>query len=150
MFCYAEDKRMHRAIAVSMILALAFWLPFALFAGEGDAFEERGDYTPVPRLIAPTTEKVVITDVKELEFTWSPHEGRRGNREYYDFRLYQGYRLVEKALIIKRKVDPDVYRTGVSASSFNDGQVYTWSLRQVYDGLHKSARSTASFMVIKK
>ncbi len=111
---------------------------------------ENSDFVPQPYLIAPTTETVDLTGKEMLEFKWSPHEGRRIMREYYDFRLYKGYDMLEGTLLVKERVDPGAQQISVKSDLFSDGQIYTWSLRQVYDGIRKSRRSTASFKVIKK
>ena len=133
------------------IVVLLFLLVLSTTAeGIGGYLEREGDHTPRPVLIAPTTETVTLTGEKGLVFKWSPHEGGRGMREYYDFRLYKGYETLEKTLILKEKVDPRTYEFRISADKFVDGEIYTWSLRQAYDGMHKSDRSIASFMVIKK
>ena len=113
--------------------------------------DSRGvDYVPPPRLMAPTTEEVDLTGKTELEFKWSPHEGQRDIRKYYDFRLYKGYNILEDSLIFKEQVDPSIYQISIKSDMFEAGQVYTWSLRQIYEPSHKSDRSMASFKVIKK
>ena len=132
-----------------IVVILALLLPGPAMAGIGSSGRDN-DFTPEPVLISPTGEEVDLTGKPELEFKWSPHEARRGFREYYDFRLYKGYEMLERSLLIKRRIDPNTYRTSVNADTFKDGEVYTWSLRQRYDGLQKSRRSTASFRVIKK
>ena len=138
-------------ILPSSIVILLFLLVLSTPAeGIGGHFGREGDHTPRPVLISPTTETVTLTGEKELVFKWSPHEGQRGMRAYYDLRLYEGYETLEKTLILKEKIDPRIYEFRISADKFTDGKIYTWSLRQAYDGMHKSDRSIASFMVIKK
>ncbi|MCX5715726.1 MAG: hypothetical protein NTV07_02480 [Candidatus Omnitrophica bacterium] len=78
-----------------------------------------------------------------------PHEGNRMSRDYYDFRLYKGYNFLESALINKQQVPSDIYIVRLRADMFDDGQVYTWSLKQVYDNGNKSQRSFQSFKVKK-
>lgn len=107
------------------------------------------NYVPEPRLIEPTTDKVDLSGRKELLFKWSPHEGSSYKRKYYDFRLYKGYNMYESNLIFKKEVAPNQHQLGVSSDIFEDGQVYTWSLRQKYRS-GKSRRSTNSFTVIKR
>ena len=111
----------------------------------------RGSYdaVPQPRLLSPVKETVDMTGKEELEFKWSPHEKGGGFREYYDFRLYKGYNMYENTLILKKQVAPDQYSIRLPASVFEEGAVYTWSLRQVYDTA-KSLKSFQSFKVIKK
>jgi hypothetical protein len=109
----------------------------------------RGDRVPQPTLLAPTTETIDLTGKVELEFKWSPHESARGFRLYYDFRLYKGYDMTEGNLMVKEKVSSDTYRVAFPADLFQNNGIYTWSLKQVYDGGRKSLRSYQSFTVIK-
>lgn len=111
--------------------------------------EVRRDAVPEPRLLVPKGD-VDLYGKDELEFKWSPHEGDRIQRDYYDFRLYMGYNMVESSLILKKKVLPDEFSVFIKASVFKKGAVYTWSLRQVYTGSVKSRKSYSSFHVIKK
>ncbi|MDD5495672.1 MAG: hypothetical protein PHP46_01065 [Candidatus Omnitrophica bacterium] len=107
-------------------------------------------YIPEPRLIQPTTELVDLSGKSQLKFEWSPHEGDRSKRKYYDFRLYQGEQMLEAGLVFKKRVDPDTAVISLDAGLFKDGQAYTWSLRQVYDTQGKSRRSFYTFQVVKK
>jgi len=107
------------------------------------------DFAPQPVLLQPTTETVDLTGKSTLNFSWSPHEGDVMKRVYYDFRLYKGYDLVQSNLIYKKEVLPQAFSVDISSDTFQAGKVYTWSVRQVYDDLSKSYRSSASFKVIK-
>jgi hypothetical protein len=142
MYCKGENM-LKRLILFTMILLLS--MPAMGMNMRRDDYY----YTPPPRLVAPTSETVDLSGKKELEFRWSPHEGRRGTRIYYDFRLYSGYDMLESMLLIKKKIDPSVHRISIESDVFKDKQVYTWSLRQAYSGIYKSDRSIASFEVIK-
>lgn len=108
------------------------------------------EFVPEPRLIAPVTETVDLTGKASLEFKWSPHEGSAIDRDYYDFRLYEGYDMLESSLVFKKKVSPREFSITIPSETFKDGQSYTWSLRQVYTGSEKSRKSTQSFKIIKK
>lgn len=108
------------------------------------------DNVPEPLLMSPITETVDLSGIKELEFRWSPHEGSLSDRDYYDFRLYKGYDTVETTLILKEKIPPRKYQISLKTDIFEDGQVYTWSLKQVYTGSRKSKKSYQSFKVIKR
>lgn len=108
------------------------------------------DFIPQPRLTWPIKEEINLTGKDSLEFKWSPHEGRASGREYFDFRLYKGYNMLESTLVLKERVSPYSYSFSVKSDFFEDGQIYTWSLRQVYSGVGKSDRSFSSFKVIKK
>jgi hypothetical protein len=108
------------------------------------------EIVPKPQLLSPRSGEVDLTGQDFLEFKWSPHEGNLTSRDYYDFRLYKGYDFLESALIFKQKVPPDIYVVRLRADMFTTGQVYTWSVRQVYTNGNKSHRSFQSFRVIKK
>jgi len=110
----------------------------------------RGEFVPEPRLIAPTTEEVVLTGRDTLEFKWSPHEGNATRRDYYDFRLYKGRNMYQSAMIFKKRIPHNEFSVSIKSDIFKDGQVYTWSLRQVYIVSFKSRRSYASFKITKK
>lgn len=105
------------------------------------------DFVPQPVLLSPASDGVDLAGKDSLEFKWSPHEGDSVRRDYYDFRLYKGYNFLESALLLKQKVPSDIYVVRLRADMFEDGQVYTWSLRQVYTDSNKSHRSFQSFRV---
>jgi hypothetical protein len=104
---------------------------------------------PEPRLIGPVTDKVDLSGSGELLFKWSPHEGNISERRYYDFRLYEGYQMVESNLVFQDNVPANKHQIALDASMFKLNQVYTWSLRQNYRS-GKSRRSTSSFTIINK
>ena len=104
---------------------------------------------PQPILKEPVTDNVDLSGKTELVFRWSPHEGNVYQRKYYDFRLYEGYQMIEANLILQNNVSPNQRQFAVSTDIFKLNQVYTWSLRQTYRS-GKSQRSTSSFTVISK
>jgi len=106
-------------------------------------------YVPVPRLLYPASDEVVIEEGKPLVFKWSPHEKLSASGRYYDFRLYDGYDMVQSNLIFKKRLDGDVSQYHMESGMFKEGRVYTWSLRQGYSGIGKSRRSVQSFRVVK-
>ena len=138
----------------------AFWILFILmFAAPAFADSRVGlsmnvggslNHVPEPRLVSPTSEEVDLTGRPSLLFEWSPFEGDITRREYYDFRIYKGYNRVEENLIYKEKVFKSSYKTDLNADRFQNGQVYTWSVRQVYMNGSKSRKATSSFKVIKR
>ena len=111
-----------------------------------DVFSEN---IPQPILKEPVTDKVDLSGKSELIFKWSPHEGDISRRKYYDFRLYDGYQMIESNLILQNNIPPNQHEFAVSADTFKLNQVYTWSLRQTYRS-GKSQRSTSSFTVTSK
>lgn len=106
-------------------------------------------HVPQPRLFEPSSDEVDLRGIETMEFEWSPHVGDRIKREYYDFRIYKGYDMLASGLIYKERLRDSKYGHGVPSDLFENGTVYTWSLRQVYRHAGKSARSIRSFRVIK-
>jgi len=104
---------------------------------------------PQPILKEPVTDNLDLSGKTELVFRWSPHEGNTYQRKYYDFRLYEGYQMIEANLILHNNVSPNQHQFVVGTDIFKLNQVYTWSLRQTYRS-GKSQRSTSSFTVISK
>jgi hypothetical protein len=104
---------------------------------------------PRPRLIEPVRDKIDLSGAEELVFKWSPHEGNISQRRHYDFRLYEGYQMVEGNIIFQDDVSANKHQIAVSADTFGIDQVYTWSLKQVYRS-GKSLRSSSSFTITGK
>jgi hypothetical protein len=132
------------------IIALVMLAASECFAGSYRSLSYMDGFVPQPVLTQPSRDAYDLSGKSELVFKWSSHEQARGFRSYYDLRLYRGYDMLAHSLIYKSKVDPTSSSIALSASMFENGQVYTWSLRQVYDGGRKSDRSYQSFMVIKR
>ncbi len=109
----------------------------------------RSAIVPQPRLISPVTQDVDLTGKEKLEFEWSPHEGDPLQRDYYDFRLYKGREMLESTLVFKTHTQTNDSSLELKSDMFQNGEVYTWSLRQVYTGSNKSQRSYSSFKVKK-
>lgn len=107
-------------------------------------------YVPPPVLLQPRSGEVDLTGKEFLEFKWSPHEGAGGFRDYYDFRIYNGYQTVEETVFFKEKLSPDTYQYNIKAEKFRDGAVYTWTMRQVYTDGRKSPLVHNSFKIIKQ
>lgn len=131
---------------ISLAFVLFFLTALSAFA-RGTDFGLSFD-VPDPRLLAPISAKVDLTGRDSLEFKWSPFEGQQWLRKYYDFRIYKGRNMVEANIIYRKHVDPATYSVVLGSDLFQEGQVYTWSLRQVYDS-DKSAEVYNSFTVIK-
>lgn len=108
-----------------------------------------GDLAPEPELLEPQGEVVDISGKDGLTFKWSPFIGRLWERQYYDFRLYQGRDRVEANQILVKKVDKNQYSVTVDASQFKDGGVYSWGVKQIYLD-KKSEQAYASFQIINK
>ena len=131
-----------------ILLAFVLFFLTALSAfARGTDFGLSSD-VPEPRLLAPISAKVDLTGRDSLEFKWSPFEGRQWLRKYYDFRIYKGRDMVEANIIYRKHVAPATYSVVLGSDFFQDGRVYTWSLRQVYDS-DKSDEVHSAFTVIK-
>jgi len=107
------------------------------------------DDVPELMLLSPVGETVDLTGEETLEFKWSPFEGRVYKRQGYDFRLYKGRRTYAQDEIYKEQVGPNVYHAVLKADMFEDGEVYTWTLRQLYFD-NKSDAAYNSFKVVKE
>lgn len=130
------------------------FLTIALFLSISDAvafgFNRRIDYNvPKPVLLSPIGDEQDISGKSSLEFRWSPHEGRSLGRKYYELKLYKGYEMLEKTLISKQRIKAGESMINMDAAQFKNGEIYTWSLRQVLNDGQKSDRAFASFRVIK-
>ena len=103
---------------------------------------------PQPKIFYPKSENVNLSQQDSLEFKWSSLVGSSTDRRCYDFRLYKGYDFNSDSLIYKKEVSPFKSSWSVESNMFNDGGVYTWTLRQVYLS-GKSDRSIVSFKIHK-
>ena len=142
-------KSFFKLIAYAAALSL---LPAGVVSAQRMADFDIGQSNHIapPRIIAPSSDDVDLTGKESLEFKWSPHEGDQVQRDYYDFRLYRGYDMYESGRIMKMRLPPRQWSLIIKSEAFEDGQIYTWSIRQVYTGSAKSRRSFESFRVIKR
>lgn len=97
-----------------------------------------------PMLLSPLSPEVVVTDTDTIEFKWLTDMGHYFNRDYYDFRIYNGYEMTEQTLLYKDTTPAHKGSIEVNADLFKPGQVYTWCVRHVV-GVVKSDRSYKSF-----
>lgn len=107
------------------------------------------DYIPGPRIVSPRSDEVEVPGDGALQLKWSPHESVDSGGAYYDLRIYKGYEPVHSARIYKAKLPKTERSAWVEAEIFEDGLVYTWALRKVYDRIGNSRWSFQSFRVIK-
>lgn len=102
---------------------------------------------PPPQLVYPTSETADISGKDYLDFKWiviDPME-----IDYCELRLYKGYNDYGDDLILKEQVFSPDKDLRVKADTFNDGQVYTWVLKEVSYGGQKSDTVFNSFRIIK-
>gem|GEM_PF-2347755 len=102
---------------------------------------------PSPRLLAPLPKngEVVLKDQSNCTFSWTT-EGDATERRYFDFRLYKGTGMIAKNRIEKQRILSD--RVELAPSRFENGQTYTWAVRQVYKNGDKSRRNFSTFKVL--
>lgn len=103
---------------------------------------------PGPNLLYPTTNDIVLTGKDKLEFKWMRTDFV--NTGHFDFRLYKGYNTTEGNLIFKQNFSLREYPIKVPAALFENNQVYTWVLVQVFISGEKSDRSSSVFKIIGK
>ena len=134
-------------LILSVVLVVCISVP-----GVSAAMGRRGvgEYVPKVRMMEPRGDIVNLTGKEFFGFKWSPHEGNKYGRKYYDFRLYKGDQALGPYLIHKEQVSPRADSLSLDASMFTNGEVYTWTMRQVYRSIGKSDRSFSTFKVIKK
>ncbi|MFA5089979.1 MAG: hypothetical protein WC510_02945 [Candidatus Omnitrophota bacterium] len=103
---------------------------------------------PEPRLIHPVSEEAVLTGKGSLEFKWSIVN--LVEADHCEFRLYKGYNMYASNLIFKQALPAKIPFIEINSGIFEDGQVYTWSVREVSFWGRKSERAFCSFRVVKK
>jgi hypothetical protein len=106
------------------------------------------EYMPAPTLLYPVTDKISLEGSDFLEFRWKRTDIVRTS--YYELRLYKGYQTIASTLIFKQRYSRDEYPVRLPASRFEENQVYTWSLRQIFFNGEKSDRAFSPFKIIKK
>lgn len=138
---------MKKYLPIFAVVLMVFAFPVGQGFGRSLDGEEQ---VPSPQLVRPTSETVDISGKDSLEFKWLTNVAMfTKGRQYYDFRLYKGYQMLESTLIYKERLSDSTNHIIINTSTFENGQIYTWSLRQVF-GVAKSDRSHVSFKVIKK
>ena len=143
----SDGRVMFKKISLVLIFVLMASVAFSQVSISGRGYGGRRDYVPSPKLLSPIQETVSLKGKEELTFKWSPHRSRSSGSKYYDFRLYGGYNMVESSLILKEQVPGNKHSISLGSGQFKNGEIYTWSVRQVYRGIGKSDRSFSSFKV---
>lgn len=109
-------------------------------------FRRQADEPAPPRLISPVTEKFPLNNSSVLEFHW---ENSAIEVRFFEFRLYRGYDLYAKNLMLKENIPGSRSVFSLPAATFEAGQTYSWSLVRVNLDGRKSERSWAAFTVKK-
>jgi hypothetical protein len=129
------------SVLTLMIFSCFSILP-ALAVDVGDMVRA-GFFAPGPQMISPLSEEVDLSGKAFLEFSWHKY-----SNDDFEFRLFKGYQMYAANLILKERIS--VSSIQVSSDKFEDGQVYTWAVKQVFRNGVKSDESFHSFKIIKK
>ena len=134
---------------IILILFFVGLLISPVSADMGGFFGSRGIGNPPPplRLLYPVTENVDLKGKDALEFKWMTSD--YSLTDHYEFKLYKGYKTVSESLIMKEEVDKDEGSFKVKVDVFEDGAVYTWTLKRITWSGEKSDSSFNSFRVSK-
>lgn len=135
-------------LAAAPIFVEAGWIGGGIQIGIGDNASS-SESAPEPRLIAPVSETLDLTGKDVVEFKWDPFVGKLFKRRYYDFWLFKGREQLARNIILKKKLAANAYSIVLKTDQFEDGQVYTWAVRQAYYD-QKSDWAFSAFLVIKK
>ncbi|MDP8260756.1 MAG: hypothetical protein P9M01_00240 [Candidatus Kappaea frigidicola] len=141
-----DKRRAVNKLLLCAFVVISICIFFIISVGDSGVF--LSNRIPQPKIFYPRSENVDIAQKDSLEFKWSSLVGSSTDRRYYDFRLYKGYDITTDNLIYKKEVSPFKSKWNVEANLFQNGQVYTWTLRQVYIS-GKSDRSINSFKIHK-
>lgn len=137
---------MRRRIKGEVIICLAAFLILSVFTSGAYCdmlLENNNDFksVPGPNLLSPTTNDIVLTGKDKLEFKWMRTDFV--NTGHFDFRLYKGYNTTEPNLIFKQNFSLREYPIKVPAALFENNQVYTWVLVQVFINGEKATAAQA-------
>ena len=144
-----EDKMRKFTKPAALLFFAILFASFPMIAAALNGVNSKGLFNslPAPWLLQPVTDMVDLTGKDALEFKWKPDLSV--NTDYYDFRLYKGYDTLASTLILKQRVEGNESSFKVNAATFENGQVYTWSLRRVILSGEKSDKSFSSFKATK-
>jgi hypothetical protein len=128
------------------VAALVILLGIVPFLASGVAFcrSNTADIPEAPRLVYPIDPEVTITG-DSLEFKW---QHANIGIDHYEFVVYKGGGSSGENLF-EANLPFDASSMVIPSASFEDGQVYTWTLRQVGDNGLKSEKSFNTFRVTK-
>ena len=103
-----------------------------------------------PRLIYPDNKVVDLSGEKTLKFQWGLTTATLVALDYIEFYLYQGEVINEKNLVFGKRLANNEYSIEINSTLFEDGQFYTWGIRQFFLRGEKSNESFNLFKVFKK
>ena len=131
-------------VAAGIIIFMVIASVASAFAGRQDSYYDR----PMIDLFYPVTDNIDLTGKAILQFKW--RQIHLPETDHFELKIYKGYDMIAANLIVKQDIPVDEYPFELPAEKFQVGEVYTWSLRQVYFDGSKSERSYSPFKIIKK
>lgn len=138
-------QRLKLAILLVFFVVL---LVFSSTAYSRSLIFDTDDFAPAPTLLYPTADDIVLTGKEYLEFRWE--RVNPVTTDHFNFKLYKGYNTTADNLVFKQEFVADVYPIKLPVSQFEEGQVYTWVLVQVFLEGKKSDKGHSSFKIAKK
>lgn len=93
------------------------------------AYAKQGrDSIPTVRYIEPKDEAIVdLRGKREVIFSWKANPIPGGGRKAYKFSLYKG---TGYDTVVSEQLDPKTYSIEVPTDMFEDGEIYTWQVKQ--------------------
>lgn len=137
-----SNKTKFLVIMVLFSLSVTPLLAINFFSGPSRSFEK----PPEPRLVCPINDVVVLSGDTLLFKWWHANIGI----DRYEFNLYKGSQMFSDYLMLSKILPFSQSSIEVDASLFENGRVYTWSLRQATDSGLKSDKNFITFSVVKK
>ena len=132
-------------------VTLTFFAPMAVFSkddGEG-RLDSILSSVSSPKLKYPGDKEVYLAGKKSLKFQWALAKTTLVALDYIEFYLYKGEVLTEENLVFVKRLTNKTYSIEVDSSLFEDGQFYTWGIRQFFLRGEESNESFVLFMVSK-
>jgi len=107
-----------------------------------------GAGVPEVSYITPKADSEVdLTGKEDLVFRWKPTPIPSGDRQYYKFTLFKGFGY---DLIFSKKLGPQIFLIKIPSEMFEDGETYTWQVKQRGWGGDWSRNLRWSFRVRKQ
>ncbi|MFA5270805.1 MAG: hypothetical protein WC412_00495 [Candidatus Omnitrophota bacterium] len=135
-----KTKFLVALVLISLCVAPLFARNFSF--GPARSFEK----PPEPRLVCPINDVVALSGDTLLFKWWHADIGI----DRYEFNLYKGSQMFSDGLMLHKILPFSQSSIKIDAGLFENGRVYTWSLRQVTDSGLKSDKSFITFSVLKE
>jgi len=136
-------KNIYPSALFFLLLSFIFVLPDS-YANRNALF----DGIEAPTLLYPVTEAIDLSGKDSLEFKWIKTPGMFVY--YTEFKLYKSANNFASDLIYKENIQPGSYPAKVPVTYFEEGQVYSWTLRIVLTDGNRTEIAYSPFKVIKK